>query len=53
MKYCPTDMLIADFYTKPLQGRQFTLFRNIILNLGDEQTTNFTEKMRMILKKTC
>ena len=24
--HCPTDMLIADFYTKPLQGKQFCIF---------------------------
>ena len=29
-------MLVADFYTKPLQGPLFRKFRNFILNLQDE-----------------
>ena len=33
-------MLLADFYTKPLQGKQFRIFRNLILNLGEKYTSN-------------
>ena len=32
--YCPTDDMIADFFTKPLQGRKFITFRNFILNIA-------------------
>ena len=38
--HCPTDMLIADFYTKPLQGKQFRIFRKLILNLDDDVSHN-------------
>ena len=41
--HCPTDMLIADFYTKPLQGKQFCIFRNLILNLDEKQVTEFSK----------
>ena len=34
-------MLISDFYTKPLQGKLFRLFRNLILNIDDSPTRNF------------
>ena len=34
--YCPTDEMIADFFTKPLQGKKFFKFRDLIL--GTEQT---------------
>jgi len=34
--YCPTDDMVADFFTKPLQGSQFRKLRKIILNLPDE-----------------
>ena len=27
MKFCPTDKMIADFMTKPLQGSKFKKFR--------------------------
>eukprot|EP00957_Ditylum_brightwellii_P161299 12281539-Ditylum_brightwellii.AAC.1 len=29
--YCPTKLMVADFYTKPLQGKLFRIFRNRIL----------------------
>jgi hypothetical protein len=31
MKYCPTEKMIADFFTKPLQGKLFRKIRDIIL----------------------
>ena len=33
VKYCPTDDMVADFMTKPLQGAKFNKFRKIIMNL--------------------
>jgi hypothetical protein len=29
--YCPTDDMVGDFHTKPLQGEKFRKFRNAIL----------------------
>jgi hypothetical protein len=29
--YCPTELMLADFYTKPLQGSLFKKFRSVIL----------------------
>ena len=29
--HCPTKQMIADFFTKPLQGASFHLFRNVII----------------------
>ena len=29
--YCPTYEMVADFYTKPLQGIKFTRFRELIM----------------------
>jgi hypothetical protein len=31
IKYCPTKLMIGDFFTKPLQGKQFAYFRDLIL----------------------
>jgi len=36
VNYCPTEMMVADFYIKPLQGKMFRVFRNRILNLPDD-----------------
>ena len=33
--YCPTDKMIADFFTKSLQGFKFTYFRNIVQNIKE------------------
>ena len=31
LEHCRTDSMVADFYTKPLQGKQFLKFRDIIM----------------------
>ena len=33
IKYCPTDLMIGDYMTKPLQGTKFTQFRKSIMGL--------------------
>jgi KUP system potassium uptake protein len=35
IEYCPTDDMLADFFTKPLQGSKFRTFRCRILNLSE------------------
>ena len=34
IKYCPTDKMVGDYFTKPLQGKKFYEFRKMIMNLG-------------------
>ena len=29
--HCPTDSMVGDFFTKPLQGSKFLNFRNLVL----------------------
>ena len=31
VKYCPTDEMLGDYFTKPLQGHKFEDFRNVIM----------------------
>ena len=31
IRHCPTNRMLADFFTKPLQGNLFRTFRDIIL----------------------
>ena len=31
VRWCPTHLMIADYFTKPLQGKQFRLFRDLIM----------------------
>ena len=35
VEYCPTEEMIGDFFTKPLQGSLFRKFRALILNTGE------------------
>ena len=35
IKYCPTDLMDGGFFTKPLSGDKFKVFRRAILNLVD------------------
>jgi len=36
VEYCPTDDMLGDFFTKPLQGARFKRLRQIILNLSHD-----------------
>ena len=33
IEYCPTDQMVGDYMTKPLQGKKFTGFRQDMMNL--------------------
>jgi hypothetical protein len=40
VKYCPTELMIADFFTKPLQGTLFRKFRDVIMGHQHVNTLN-------------
>ena len=31
LKYCPNNLMIDDFFTKPLKGKTFKMFRDLIM----------------------
>lgn len=35
VEYCPTDAMVGDFMTKPLQGSKFQYFKSIIMGTSD------------------
>jgi hypothetical protein len=41
VEYCPTGEMIADFFTKPLQGSQFRKLRDIIMNVRRHKMVHF------------
>ena len=45
VKYCPTYLMIADYFTKPLQGRLFNLFRDVIM--GHRQLQDIISEIPM------
>ena len=38
IEYCPTDQMMGDYMTKPLQGRIFNRWRDAIMNSGYSMT---------------
>jgi hypothetical protein len=34
VEHSPTGEMVADFFTKPLQGAKFTKFRDLIVKIG-------------------
>jgi hypothetical protein len=37
IEHCDTNKMVADFFTKPLQGGLFTRYRNQILNINNNK----------------
>jgi hypothetical protein len=40
IEYCPTDEMVGDFHTKPLQGEKFRKFQDAILGCALFNTIN-------------
>ena len=38
IRHCPTDEMVADYFSKPLQGKKFLKFRALILGLEAPST---------------
>jgi hypothetical protein len=47
MTYCPTDDMIADYFTKSLQGTKFRDFRNFIMNV-DPSTDSVVDRRSVL-----
>ena len=48
--YCPTADMIADFFTKPLQGAPFRQFRDFIMNIDPDYTAAPAMNPRSVLE---
>ena len=49
--YCPTGEMIADFFTKPLQGAHFVKFCDAVLSINAKDDDEYIESYRTVLKK--
>jgi hypothetical protein len=49
IEYCPTKEMVADFFTKPLQGSQFYKLRDIIMNI--DPNSKYHSDHRSVLRK--
>ena len=52
VEYCPTGDMVADFFTKPLQGSLFKKFRALILNLPEGAHSLEAPDHRSVLEHT-
>jgi len=41
LEHCSTDCMMADFFTKPLQGRRFQILRDLIVNKQDSSALQY------------
>ena len=44
IEYCPTDEMLGDFMTKPLQGSKFSFFKSRLM--GNDEWVPVTRKKR-------
>ena len=44
VEHCPTKEMIADYYTKPLQGGLFYKFRDLILGISVNDSDKYREE---------
>jgi len=51
VEYCPTLEMIADFFTKPLQGALFHKFRNTVLGIKERDFEHYELEYLNALKK--
>ena len=49
--HCPTELMIADFFTKPLQGKLFRIMRDFIMGLSSATTEERVGKTRKLSKR--
>jgi hypothetical protein len=49
VEYCPTAKMLADFFTKPLEGSIFWKFRDQILNIHADPDPKINQDHRCVL----
>ena len=51
VQYCPTEEMIADFFTKPVQGALFYKFRNAVLGIKSCDFDKYKRNYYEVLKR--
>mmetsp|Transcript_27381 Transcript_27381/g.74869 ORF Transcript_27381/g.74869 Transcript_27381/m.74869 type:complete len:119 (+) Transcript_27381:66-422(+) len=51
IEYCPTLDILADYFTKPLQGALFRKFRNRLLGIDDEDIPSYNVRARAVVER--
>ena len=48
IEHCPTEDMVADYFTKPLQGRLFYKLRDLVMNIG--LSSKYSSAQRSVLR---
>ena len=48
IEHCPTEDMVADYFTKPLQGRLFYKLRDLVMNIGP--SSKYSSAQRSVLR---
>ena len=48
IEHCPTEDMVADYFTKPLQGRLFYKLRDLVMNIGPG--SKYSSAQRSVLR---
>jgi Reverse transcriptase (RNA-dependent DNA polymerase) len=51
VEYCPTKEMLADFFTKPLQGSLFRTLRDQVMNVDPSTATDSASDRRSVLER--
>ena len=51
VEFCPTLVIIGDYFTKAIQGSQFRCFHNIIISIHDDDFPSYNASGRELLKE--
>ena len=51
IEHCPTERMIADYNSKPLQGKQFIVLRDTILGIKEADFLSYKERYVEVLKQ--
>ena len=49
--YCPTESMVADYFSKPLQGALLHKFRDTIMGTGQKDLHIYQEKFSEVIEK--
>jgi len=49
--YCPTEKMVADFSSKPLQGKIFVVHRNTMLGISPDEFSMYKEWYKEAIKR--
>ena len=49
--YCPTEKMIADYHSKPLQGKPFVDLRDGIMGVREDEFSLYKSRYQAVLEK--